>query len=107
MTEHVLDLRPDGWTLLHPDDCDRRGCEVARAAEAGVPRPHPQRLGRHPCRVEDGRLVVDLDRNVWDAADRPDPALLPHGMSRPVDLPANTRREDRTALVRDDFTPWR
>ncbi len=74
---HVIELRADGgWTIEHGGGgCARRRCEVERAARAGFDVP-PQSLGRHPCRVEAGALVIE-NRNVWDGVDRIDPATAP------------------------------
>jgi hypothetical protein len=76
---HVLDLRADGWDLLCPPTCGD-DCPI-RAAVSGYAftRPPPQRLGRHPVHLaDDGSVVVDLDRSVFDGTDRID-----HSTARP------------------------
>lgn len=58
-TEHIVDLRADGWTIQHPLTCrtDLFGCPVNRAAERDLTEP-PDRIGRYACGVDDDGLFV-------------------------------------------------
>ncbi|MBM0275118.1 DUF6085 family protein [Micromonospora tarensis] len=58
---HIIEFRPDGWTIKHPLACRPRlfDCPVNRAAETELgtkrcPAPPP---GRYECRAGDGDLV--------------------------------------------------
>jgi len=48
---HVIDLRDDGWTLMHPPAChpDLFACPVNQAATRNLEEPPPQAPGRYYC----------------------------------------------------------
>jgi hypothetical protein len=101
---HVISIDAAGWTLTCPPTCgDADACEVRRAASQLAA---PPCTGRHPCWVEDGRLVVSCGQSVWLDSDRLDPALLPHSMSTSVDR-TSADEVEHPALLRDRFHPWR
>jgi hypothetical protein len=106
---HVIELRADGgWTIEHPPGaCDRRRCEVERAARAGFD-VRPQSLGRHPVEADEaGTLRIDWDRAVHDGVDRVDPATASGPiLSTRVNRLATLDPVDK-AVIRDQFSPWR
>lgn len=55
--EHTIELREDGWTIMHPLSCRPHlfACPANRAAEFSE--PHGV-LGVFRCTVEDGLLVL-------------------------------------------------
>lgn len=62
-TEHIADLRADGWTIQHPLTCgaDLFACPVNRAAERDLTGPPPE-FGRFECRIEDGEFWIGESR---------------------------------------------
>lgn len=60
-TRHVVDLRPDGWTIQHPLACRPNlfDCPVNRAAERGLRERPPVPDGWYVCSIgETGGLIV-------------------------------------------------
>jgi hypothetical protein len=62
-TDHIVDLRADGWTIQHPLTCgtDLFACPVNRAAERDLTGP-PREPGRFECGVEDGEFWIGEGR---------------------------------------------
>lgn len=58
-TDHIVDLRADGWTIRHPLTCrtDLFACPVNRAAERDLTGP-PHEFGRFECGVENGEFWI-------------------------------------------------
>lgn len=58
--QHVIELRSDGWTIMHPLACRPRlfDCPVNRVGEE-LPGPPRGKLGRFPCDLVDDQLVID------------------------------------------------
>lgn len=57
VAEHTIELREDGWTIMHPLGCRPNlfACPVNRAAEFSEPLGA---LGTFRCTIEDGLLVL-------------------------------------------------
>lgn len=51
---HVIDLREDGWTIMHPPAChpDLFACPVNQAATRNLEEPPPQAPGRYFCEFD-------------------------------------------------------
>ena len=51
---HVIDLREDGWTIMHPPAChpDLFTCPVNQAAGRNLEEPPPQAPGRYFCEFD-------------------------------------------------------
>lgn len=65
-TEHVVEFREDGWTIMHPLACRPNlfDCAVNRAAGRALEEP-PAEFGRFACGLaEDGQFVVGDRREV-------------------------------------------
>lgn len=65
-TEHVIEFREDGWTIMHPLACrpNLSACAVNRAAGHALQEP-PAEFGRFACGLaEDGQFVVGDRRGV-------------------------------------------
>jgi hypothetical protein len=58
---HIIDLREDGWTIMHPPSChpDLFACLVNRAAGQDLAEPPPEAPGRYFCDLDgDGFLAI-------------------------------------------------
>jgi hypothetical protein len=58
---HIIDLREDGWTIMHPPAChpDLFACLVNRAAGQDLAEPPPEAPGRYFCDLDgDGFLAI-------------------------------------------------
>jgi hypothetical protein len=58
---HIIDLREDGWTIMHQPAChpDLFACPVNLAAAPAWVEKLPQAPGRYFCQLdEDGRFVI-------------------------------------------------
>jgi hypothetical protein len=57
--EHMIELRPGGWTMQHPLSCRLSGelfaCPYHQAAQGLGPM---DQLGRYVCRLVDGRVLI-------------------------------------------------
>jgi hypothetical protein len=57
---HVVDLREDGWTVMHPLSCRPNlfDCDVNKAADRDLDKP-PAELGRFVCGLDgDGQFTI-------------------------------------------------
>jgi hypothetical protein len=61
--QHLIEFRPDGWTIQHTLACRVRGelfsCPVDTAAQA-LDGP-PGQLGRFPAAERNGHLIIDFE----------------------------------------------
>lgn len=59
---HLIEFRPDGWTIQHPVRCRPNlfACEVNRVGESldGPSGPPPEGLGVYECWLDDGDFVI-------------------------------------------------
>jgi hypothetical protein len=58
---HLIEFRPDGWTIQHPVRCRPNlfACPVNRVAGEQIDGPPASGPGVYECDVEDGTLVLD------------------------------------------------
>jgi hypothetical protein len=67
---HLIEFRPDGWTIQHPVRCRPNlfACPVNRVAGEQVDGPPASGLGVYECDVDDGgTLVLDYSTRREDA----------------------------------------
>jgi len=69
---HIIELRDDGWTIMHPPAChpDLFACLVNRAAGQDLAEPPPEAPGRYFCELDgDGFLVIGEPASDSDGID--------------------------------------